>query len=146
MNTLTHINEIAKKMHTLLKDKLNIDGMQIVQNNVIAQDVEPNTVLRDVSKITFTVSEGPDYNKEISIANMVGWNIDDAMEEIEENFLNNVFIDYEINEETIKDIVLSQSRDGQMKRSDELKLMISLGDGSDLKPVPLEDFSKQSLL
>ena len=131
----------------------HIDVTQIYDNsdkieeyNVIAQDVEPNTVLRDVSKITFTVSEGPDYNKEISIANMVGWNIDDAMEEIEENFLNNVFIDYEINEETIKDIVLSQSRDGQMKRSDELKLMISLGDGSDLKPVPLEDFSKQSLL
>lgn len=40
MDTLTHINETAKKMHTLLKEKLNIDGMSVVQNNGCAQDVK----------------------------------------------------------------------------------------------------------
>ena len=40
INTLTHINEIAKKMHILLKEKLNIDGMSVLQNNGCAQDVK----------------------------------------------------------------------------------------------------------
>lgn len=40
MNTLTHINEISKKMHDLLKEKLNVDGMSIVQNNGDVQDVK----------------------------------------------------------------------------------------------------------
>ena len=40
INTLTHINETAKKMHILLKEKLNIDGMSIVQNNGCVQEVK----------------------------------------------------------------------------------------------------------
>lgn len=40
IDTLTHINEIAKKMHILLKKKLNIDGMSIMQNNGDVQEVK----------------------------------------------------------------------------------------------------------
>ena len=40
IDTLTHINEIAKKMHILLKEKLNIDGMSIMQNNGDVQEVK----------------------------------------------------------------------------------------------------------
>ncbi|MBP3635714.1 MAG: HIT domain-containing protein [Bacilli bacterium] len=40
MSTLTHLNVIAKKMHVLLKEKLNIDGMTIVQNNGEVQEVK----------------------------------------------------------------------------------------------------------
>jgi histidine triad (HIT) family protein len=40
IDTLTHINEIAKKMHILLKEKLNIDGMSIIQNNGDVQEVK----------------------------------------------------------------------------------------------------------
>lgn len=39
INTLTHINKVAKDIYKLLKDKLNIDGMSIVQNNGCVQDV-----------------------------------------------------------------------------------------------------------
>lgn len=40
IDVLKHINETAKKMHLLLKDKLNIDGMQVVQNNGNLQEVK----------------------------------------------------------------------------------------------------------
>ena len=40
IDTLTHINGIAKKMHILLKEKLNIDGMSIIQNNGDVQEVK----------------------------------------------------------------------------------------------------------
>lgn len=40
INTLTHIMETAKKMHILLKEKLNIDGMCMAQNNGSIQEVK----------------------------------------------------------------------------------------------------------
>ena len=40
LDTLKHINEVAKKMHILLKDKLNIDGMTTIQNNGVPQEVK----------------------------------------------------------------------------------------------------------
>ena len=40
IDTLTHINKIAKKMYILLKEKLNIDGMSIMQNNGDVQEVK----------------------------------------------------------------------------------------------------------
>ena len=36
----THILEIEKKMHNLLKEKLNIEGLTIVQNNDLGQEVK----------------------------------------------------------------------------------------------------------
>lgn len=36
----THILEVEKKMYKLLKEKLNIDGLTIVQNNEYGQEVK----------------------------------------------------------------------------------------------------------
>ena len=36
----THILNIEKKMHNLLKEKLNIQGLTIVQNNDLGQEVK----------------------------------------------------------------------------------------------------------
>ena len=36
----THILEVEKKMYTLLKEKLHIEGLTIVQNNDLGQDVK----------------------------------------------------------------------------------------------------------
>ena len=40
INTLNHIMQIAKKMKKLLEDKLNIDGLILIQNNGDVQDVK----------------------------------------------------------------------------------------------------------
>ena len=37
---VTHILEVEKKMYDLLKEKLNIEGLTIVQNNGLGQDVK----------------------------------------------------------------------------------------------------------
>ena len=36
----THILEVEKKMYKLLKEKLNVEGLTIVQNNDLGQDVK----------------------------------------------------------------------------------------------------------
>ena len=40
LETLTHIQKIAKDMFSLLKDKLNIDGLTLCQNNEYGQEVK----------------------------------------------------------------------------------------------------------
>lgn len=39
-NLQVHILEVEKKMHSLLKEKLNIEGLTIVQNNDLGQEVK----------------------------------------------------------------------------------------------------------
>lgn len=118
----------------------------IDEYHIITQDVYPNTLLKDVKEITFTVSYGPNYEKIISLPNMVGWNIDDAINTINNNFLNNVSIEYEINDDKEKDIILEQNISGQVRRNDELKLKVSLGSEDELEPVDMIDLYNKSLL
>lgn len=40
LSTLTHINVVSKKMYILLKEKLNIEGMDIIQNNGDIQGIK----------------------------------------------------------------------------------------------------------
>ena len=40
IETLTHINKVAKEMYELLKEKLNCDGLTISQNNDYGQEVK----------------------------------------------------------------------------------------------------------
>lgn len=40
LNTLNHINKVAKEMYELLKEKLNIDGLTLVQNNDYGQEIK----------------------------------------------------------------------------------------------------------
>ncbi len=37
---ILHINKVAKDMYNLLKDKLNIDGITLVQNNGYGQEIK----------------------------------------------------------------------------------------------------------
>ena len=37
---ILHINKVAKDMYNLLKDKLNIDGLTLVQNNGYGQEIK----------------------------------------------------------------------------------------------------------
>lgn len=118
----------------------------IEEYHIITQDIYPNTLLKKVDKITFTVSYGPNYDKIISLPNMVGWNIDDAMKTINDNFLNNVNIDYEVNEEKEKDTIIEQSISGQIRRNDEVNIKVSLGSTDDLEPVEMINLKNKSLM
>ena len=40
LNTLNHIYKVAKDMYILLKEKLNIDGLTLTQNNDYGQEVK----------------------------------------------------------------------------------------------------------
>lgn len=114
--------------------------------NVISQSEKPETLTKNIKKVNFSVSNGPDYNKNVIISDMTGWNIKDVLKVIDENFLNNVKINYEENPDVDKNVVTSQSKSGNIKRNDEIEFTVSLGDKSKLKSINLNDLKNEKLL
>lgn len=112
---------------------------------IISQDVSTNTLIKNIKEINLMVSSGPNYDKKIILQNLVGLNIDEALKIIDENFMNNVTINYEINDTTEKDIIISQNINGEIKRNDALELVVSLGKEEDLAPVQMIDLKGKSL-
>jgi len=112
-------------------------------HHIINQTVTAGTLAKDITKIRFTISTGPNYDKQLVLPNMLGWKIDDVLKYIEENFLNNITVDYELSSEP-KDLVIFQDRNGLLRRSDAIKLIFSLGNKEDLIPVELIDLVSQT--
>ena len=117
----------------------------IPEYNIISQDIAAGTLLKDIKEINVLVSSGPSLDKKFILQSLIGMNIDDAMEIINKNFMSNVKINYELNDTYARDIIIEQSISGEIRRSYELTLLVSLGKESDLVPVELIDFKGKSL-
>lgn len=109
---------------------------------VFSQSVSAGTVIEDVKSIELIVSNGPNYDKSIIIPQMLGWNIDEVKEYIDNNFLNNVSVKFE---ESIEEanIVIEQDAYGQMYRRDKINLVFSMN-SSLLKDVAMVDLKNMS--
>ena len=114
--------------------------------SIISQSKKPETLTKNIKKVDFTVSNGPDYNKDVILTDMTSWNVDDVLKFIDNNFLNSVAINFEENLNIKKDTVISQSNNGNIKRSTALIFNVSLGDKNSLKPIKLKDLKNESLL
>lgn len=114
--------------------------------SVISQSKKPETLTKNIKKVDFTVSNGPDYNKDVILTDMTSWNVDDVLKFVDNNFLNSVAINFEENLNIKKDTVISQSNTGNIKRSTALIFNVSLGDKNSLKPIKLKDLKNESLL
>ena len=110
-------------------------------NTIMKQSVEPDTLTSKVKSMEVVVSNGPNYDLEVNIPDMIGWNIDDVVEVIKKNKMDHVTIDYEFRDDITRDEEFEQNKSGEMRRSDELKLKFSLGKEEDLEPVKLKDLT-----
>ena len=88
--------------------------------NVISQSEKAETLTKNLNTVDFVVSNGPDYNKDVIVADMSGWNVDDVLNFVEKNFLNNVTINFEENDSVDKDTIIKQSTTGTIKRNDPI--------------------------
>lgn len=112
------------------------------ENTIMKQSVKPDTLTSKVKSMEVVVSNGPNYDLEVNIPDMIGWNIDEVVKIIKKNKLDNVTIDYEFKDDIKRDEEFEQNKSGNMKRSDELKLKFSLGKEEDLEPVKLKDLTE----
>lgn len=108
----------------------------IKANNVISQNIEANTLVKDINEIEVITSSGPNPETIVNLPDMVGWTVDEVVKEIENEKLTNVKVEFEFSELT-RDTVINQSKSGAMRRNDEITIIFSLGLEEDLKPVKL---------
>lgn len=117
----------------------------VEEGNIIVQDVEAGSVLKLIDEVTVTVSNGPNYDKELVLSSWVGRNVDELIEYINTNHLNNVDISFSANNDVEKDQIISQSTKGEIKRNTSISFVVSLGNAANLKDIKLDNLVKKSL-
>lgn len=143
------IDFTGKELTEVIKwsEKYEVDIIQdyeysdmISEYHIISQDVQAGTKVKDVDSITVAVSEGPNPSKEVVIPNMVTWDADRVLEFIKENHLSNVEVEFV---ESPKEVntVIEQSKSGNLRRDEELRLIFSYGEELGYDEVKLKDLS-----
>ena len=118
----------------------------ISKYNVISQSVKGGTLTKDIKQLNFIISNGPDYEKTVIIPDQSGLKTDDILEFADKNFLKDVEINFEENENTSNDTIINQSITGKAKRNEKITYTASLGIKDNLKPIKLKDLKGEKLL
>ena len=117
----------------------------IEKGKIIRLDKNEGTLVKDIKTINVVVSDGPNPDKLLIIPSMLGWNVDDVIAYVKENFMTNVIVNFEFSTSE-KDIVIKQSVNGEIRRSEELTITVSLGNENDvIKNVEMIDLSNKTL-
>lgn len=99
---------------------------EIETGKIIRIDTEGISYVKDIKQIIVTISDGPNYDKLLIVPSMIGRNLDDLIEFIDKNFMNNVTINFEISDSD-KDTIISQDKNGEIRRNSDITFVISLG-------------------
>lgn len=117
----------------------------VKKNYVITQSEKGEILAKNIKNLEVIVSEGPNYDLDTNLPDMVGWDVDRVIDKIKDlNFdLDKLNIEFNFHEEK-RDLLYEQSKTGKMKRNDDLTLKFSLGKEEDLKPVNLIDLRNKT--
>lgn len=119
---------------------------QIKKYNIINQSEKENTLTKNIKNVNFTISNGPDYNKEVILPDMTGQSVSSITKFVNKNFLKNVQVNFEENSNINKNSIIKQSTTGKIKRNDAVIFTVSLGNKESLKPIKLKNLASTSLL
>ncbi len=117
----------------------------VLENIIFAQDVLANSKLDSISKIALTISGGYNYDKLVILQSFVGQDIDLFLEEMKSLHLNNVKISYETSNYNARNTIITQSKNGEVRRNDEIKITVSLGKKSDLTELSMPNLIGETL-
>ena len=139
---LTEVVKWSEKNKIDLVQEYEYSDM-IDEYHIINQDVATGTKIKDIDSITVAVSEGPNPTKEIMVPSMVGWDSERVLEFIKENYLSNVEVEFV---ESTKEVntVIEQSKSGNVRRDENLKLTFSYGGELEYDEVKLSDLTSMS--
>lgn len=135
------ISEVAKwaEEKNVALEQVYVHSETMEKYKVLAQDVEPGTLVKKITKLVVTVSDGPDEEVELTVPNMIGWNLDEALAFLKENHFTNVTIDFEYSSKE-KDTIIKQSiSSAEIKRNEAISLVSSLGEEGVKQTVKMED-------
>ncbi len=135
-HNITEVMEWASKNNIELIE-LHEFSDTIPKNHVILQEYGITTLVSEIDTFTVTISDGPNYDKEITIDNLTGFSFDEVMKYIKDNKLNNVEIEF-VKSEAKRDTVIEQVGSGTLRRSDKIIFRFSYGP-DDIEPTPVKN-------
>lgn len=141
--SILKVNEWKKENNITVNEKYEYSDT-VKKDYVISQDVIAPILTKNIKEITITISLGPDLEKEVIVQNLIGLKYDDVLKYIEENHLSNVKIEYQKSDKT-PDTVISQSKSGTLKRSDEITIIFAK-ETDELGEMEIIDFTGKTKL
>ena len=114
--SLTEVIKWSEKNNIDIETVYEFSDM-VEEYYVINQDIEPDTKLNEIKKLTIAISEGPNPEKEVIIPDMDTWNSERVLTFIKENYLTNIEVEFQESSK-IKDTVIEQEGKGNRKRND----------------------------
>ena len=115
----------------------------VLKNHIIMQEYGINTLIKDIKTFNVTISDGPNYEKEVIVSNLTGFKYDDVMQYIKDNKLINVEIEFQKSDRE-RDTVIEQIGSGTLKRNDLIKFIFSYGP-DEIEKIPVKDLKNLSL-
>ena len=140
--TLTDVVKWANKNNIKITQEYEYSDM-VPEYEIISQSVKAGTDIRDIDEIVVAVSEGPNPYKEIVVPSMLTWDSERVINYVLSNHLNNVIVEFTESDQ-VKDTVIEQSKSGNLKRNEELKLVFSFGEEGIESEVPIIDFTNKT--
>lgn len=136
---ITEVVNWAEK-NSILVEQVYENSDIFKQYQVISQSVEAGTLTKKIKKITVVVSDGPSIEKETTIPDMIGWDIDEVIKFVDDNFLTNLTINFDFSDNIQKDTVYEQKNEStKMLRNSAINLKVSLGKKDELDSVAMKN-------
>ena len=140
--SLTDVVKWANKNKIKVTQEYEYSDM-VPEYEIISQNIKAGTDLRDIDEIVVAVSEGPNPYKEVVVPSMLTWDSERVINYVLSNHLSNVIVEF-VDSDQVKDTVIEQSRSGNLKRNEELKLVFSFGEEGSSSEVTLIDFTDKT--
>ena len=115
----------------------------VLKNHIIMQEYGIDTLIKDIKTFKVTISDGPNYDKEVIVSNLTGCKYDEVIKYIKDNYLVNVEIEF-IKSDKLRDTVIEQIGSGSLKRNSLIKFIFSLGN-EELDKISVKDLKGLSL-
>lgn len=137
--SLTDALNYAKENNINIVEKYDysdyIAKYYIINQNII------NEPLNNIKELELIISKGPNYDLTTTIPSFVGENIDELIKFINNNYLNNVEINF-ITNENEPNTIISQSLTGNIKRNDKLVIEVAK---AEFKEIEMTNLVNKSL-
>ena len=140
--TLTDVVKWANQNNIKVTQEYEYSDM-VPEYEIISQSIKEGTNIKDIDEIVVSISEGPNPYKEIIVPSMLTWDSERVINYVLSNHLSNVIVEFVVSDQ-VKDTVIEQSKSGNLRRNEELKLVFSYGDEGNSNEVTLMDMTDKT--
>ena len=115
---------------------------EVAEDTVLSQSIDADTVMKKEDVLEVSLSNGPDPDAEVQLIDFTGKKKDEITKWFDDNLFTNVQYAFQESKDVETDTYISMTpASGKVKRSDEIKVILSTGSSDTQADVTVPDFS-----